>query len=601
MSWKGWIDGEPRPNIRPRMKDLLRVLKYFRPDAGRVAGVFGLLLASISLNVLKPWPVAVLIDSVLGQKPLPGQRAPVIAGARPSLAVWLSAAIFLVYFAQGGLSAAQNYFSIQAGLRGLTRVREEIFARLLRLSLRFHQGAMAGDLIYRASWDTYSIQTLFQQGLMTLVTASVSLLVMACIMARLNVPLTLVALALAPLLVMSIRLFGGAMRERTARAQQAESRVTSLVQQCIAALPLTQSYTREDSEQTRFQGEANQAGIRRLSQHGSELGYGFAVAVIFGFGTALTTWMGARQVMDGFLTVGELFVFLSYLVLLYEPLSQLSYVGATVAGALAGARRVFEILDTPDGVPVQSAAVKVPSAGGIVFREVSFAYEPGREVLREVTFSLKAGESAAIVGPSGAGKTSLLLLLPRFFDPLRGGVELGGIDLRQLDLKDLRRHIGLVLQEPIILPATVAENIAYGKPGASAEEIASAARAANAAGFIEKLPDKYETRIGEGAARLSAGERQRINLARAFLKDAPIIILDEPTSALDGESDALIAGSLRQLLRGRTALMVAHRPETIAGFQRVLVLEDGRLTESGTPAELQAKGGYFARVMGGRS
>jgi ABC-type multidrug transport system fused ATPase/permease subunit len=221
--------------------------------------------------------------------------------------------------------------------------------------------------------------------------------------------------------------------------------------------------------------------------------------------------------------------------------------------------------------------------------------------LREVTFSLKAGESAAIVGPSGAGKTSLLLLLPRFFDPLRGGVELGGIDLRQLDLKDLRRHIGLVLQEPIILPATVAENIAYGKPGASAEEIASAARAANAAGFIEKLPDKYETRIGEGAARLSAGERQRINLARAFLKDAPIIILDEPTSALDGESDALIAGSLRQLLRGRTALMVAHRPETIAGFQRVLVLEDGRLTESGTPAELQAKGGYFARVMGGRS
>jgi ATP-binding cassette subfamily B protein len=219
-----------------------------------------------------------------------------------------------------------------------------------------------------------------------------------------------------------------------------------------------------------------------------------------------------------------------------------------------------------------------------VFRGVSFAYEPGREVLREVSFSLPSGESAAIIGPSGAGKTTLLLLLPRFFDPARGSVELGGVDLRQWDLKDLRRQIGLVLQEPIILPATVAENIGYGKPGASAEEIAAAARAANALGFIEKLPEKFQTRIGEGAARLSAGERQRINLARAFLKDAPIILLDEPTSALDGESEALIAESLQALLRGRTALMVAHRPATIAGFQRVVVLEEGRLTEFGTPA-----------------
>jgi ABC-type multidrug transport system fused ATPase/permease subunit len=217
--------------------------------------------------------------------------------------------------------------------------------------------------------------------------------------------------------------------------------------------------------------------------------------------------------------------------------------------------------------------------------------------LRDVSFSLDRGESAAVVGPSGAGKTTLLLMLPRFFDPARGSVELGGLDLRQWDLKELRRHIGLVLQEPIILPASVAENIGYGKPGARAEEIAEAARAAHALGFIEKLPDKFQTRIGEGAARLSAGERQRINLARAFLKDAPIILMDEPTSALDGESQGLIAESLQALLRGRTALMVAHRPATIAGFQRVLVLEEGQLTEFGAPAELRAKGGYFARFV----
>ena len=219
--------------------------------------------------------------------------------------------------------------------------------------------------------------------------------------------------------------------------------------------------------------------------------------------------------------------------------------------------------------------------------------------MHEVSFSLKRGESAAIVGPSGAGKTTLLLMLPRFFDPVRGRVELGGVDLRQWDLQELRRQTALVLQEPIILPATVGENIAYAKPNATAEEIARAARAAHALEFIEKLPDKFQTRIGDGSARLSAGERQRINLARAFLKDAPIILLDEPTSALDGESEALIAASLQVLLRGRTALMVAHRPATLAGFQKILVLENGRLTEFGTPAELRAAGGYFGRVLGG--
>jgi ATP-binding cassette subfamily B protein len=579
------------------MKDLLRALKYFRHDASRVAGVFGLLLCSVALNVLKPWPVAVLVDSVLGQKWLPGTRHEVAARAKPMMVVWLSAAIFLVHLAYGAFSAAQNYLSIQVGLRGLTRLREELFTRLLRLSLRFQQGATAGDLIYRASWDAYSVQTLFQQGLMTFVTASLSLLLMVCIMGRLNLPLTMVALALAPLLVIGIRSFGRAMLERTARAQQADSRVTALVQQALAALTLTQSYTREEFEAARFRAEADASQARRLAQHGSELGYGFAVAVIFGLGTAVTTWLGARQVLAGNLSVGELFVFLSYLVLLYEPLSQLSYVGATVAGALAGARRVFEILDTSDEIKVAISAAKHPSVDGLVFHGVSFAYQTGREVLRDVSFSLAVGESAAIVGPSGAGKTTLLLMLPRFFDPARGSVELGGVDLRQWDLKELRRHIGLVLQEPIILPASVAENISYGKPGASAEEIAEAARAAHALGFIEKLPDKFQTRIGEGAARLSAGERQRINLARAFLKDAPIILMDEPTSALDGESEALIAESLQALLRGRTALMVAHRPATIAGFQRVLVLEEGRLTEFGAPAELRAKGGYFARFI----
>ncbi|HEY3861999.1 MAG TPA: ABC transporter ATP-binding protein [Verrucomicrobiae bacterium] len=579
------------------MKDLLRALKYFRPDASRVAGVFVLLLISVALNVLKPWPVGLLIDSVLGTKPLPGLHQFVPASARPAMILWLSLAIFILHFTQGAFSAAQNYYSIQAGLRGLARLRGELFERLLRLSLRAQQSATAGDLIYRASWDTYAVQTLFQQGLVTFVTASLSLVFMAGIMARLNLPLTLVSLALAPLLIISLRYFGAVMRSRTARAQQADSAVAALVQQGLAALPLTQGYLREEVEAARFRAEAERSQNERLSQHGAELGYGFAVAVIFGCGTAVTTWLGARQVMAGALTIGQLFIFLSYLVLLYEPLSQLSCVGATVAGALAGARRIFEILDTPNEIKSPAPAGKTSSAGGIAFHDVSFSYQPGWDVLRGVSFSLARGQSAAIVGPSGAGKTTLLLLLPRFLDPAGGRVELGGLDLRQWDLKELRRGIGLVFQEPIILPATVAENIGCGKPGAGAEEIAAAARAANAMDFIDKLPGKFQARIGEGAARLSAGERQRINLARAFLKDAPIILLDEPTSALDAESEGLIAESLRALLRGRTALMVAHRPATIAGFERVVVLEDGQLTEMGGAGELRGRGGYFARLF----
>jgi ATP-binding cassette subfamily B protein/subfamily B ATP-binding cassette protein MsbA len=563
------------------MKALFRALNFFRPDAARILWVFVLLLASVALNLLKPWPLALIVDDVLGNRPLPGLLAPAGAWGKAGLIGCLAGAIFLLHFAQGALAGAQNYFSIQAGLRGLTRVRQEVFARLQRLSLRFHQGANAGDLIYRASWDTYAFQTLFQQGLMTFVTALLSLFFMLCIMARLNVPLTLVALALAPLLVIAIRVFGRAMRDRAAQARQADSRVTSLVQQGIAALALTQSYVREEFEAGRFQTAAVEAEKRRLSQHGWELAYGFVIAVIFGLGAAMTAWLGARQVLAGALTIGQLLVFLSYLLQLYEPLNQLSFVGATVAGAAAGARRVFEILDAPESVPdgkrVESATRKVQR---LVFRGVWFAYEPGREVLREVNFSLQAGEAAAVIGPSGAGKTTLLHLLPRFFDPTRGGIELDGIDLREFRLQDLRRLIALVLQEPIILPATVAENIAYGKPGAAPAEIEAAARAANAAAFIEMLPQKYQTPIGEGAARLSAGERQRINLARAFLKNAPILLLDEPTSALDAESEKLIAESLRELLRGRTALIVAHRLATIAGLPRLFRLEEGRLTES---------------------
>ena len=584
------------------MDKLRHALTFFREDRARIGAALALLVASIGINLLKPWPLAIIVDSVIGDEPAPGWLQ---TPDEDFMLLLLGVLILIIYVGHGALSALQNFISIQVGLRGLQRVRCAVFDRLQRLSLRFHQTMATGDLVHRAAWDTYAFQKMFQQGVMIFVTAAVSLLMMLAVMWRMSVKLTLVAVALAPMLMLSIRVFGGRMRESGAAAEKADAAVTSAVEQNVTSMSLIQSYTLEESQSRMFAERALGSREKRLTQHGWELVYWLAISVAFGMGMTAIVWLGSHEVEAGRMTVGTLLVFVVYLGQLYEPLNQLSHVGATVATATAGTQRVFELLQSDD------EAVEAPDArrleaptersGDVKFERVAFGYAEGRTVLNDITFEVKAGESIALIGPSGAGKTTLINLLPRFFDPVEGRILLDGEDVRELRLKDLRERIAIVLQEPVLMPASLAENIAYGKPGASKEEICAAAAAANAHEFIEALPDGYDTVVGDGAIRLSSGEKQRVNIARAFLKDAPILLLDEPTSALDAESEAAVMASLNSLREGRTTLIVAHRMETVRSVDKVIVLEDGRLAEFGATEELAKSGGYFQRVTEGQT
>ncbi|MBI1839244.1 MAG: ABC transporter ATP-binding protein [Verrucomicrobia bacterium] len=572
------------------MSTLLGVLRFYRADAPRVLGVIALMLLGIVADLLKPWPLAALVDSWSRN---PGHPVPFfLGGAASDPAAQVAIAALLtggLHILRAALCAAAGYGSIRLGLEALARVRGEIVQRLQGWSWRSQQRSNVSDLVYRASWDAYSVQTLFQQGIMVFGASIVSLLLMAGVMLTLDRGLTLVALGVAPLLFLVIRFLGGRMNARGEAAREADAQVTSLVQQIIQSLPLIQSYLRSRLTSARFEASAVKARDARLSQHGCELLYSFCVATVFAIGVAGLIWVGGGRALAGALTIGQLLIFLSYLGQLYEPLNQLSHVGSTVATAGAGARRVLELLraplETPDvatpkDFPNLSAAPASVGPPAIEFENVVFGYDPLKPVLRGVSFSAGAGEAVAIVGPSGAGKTTLLHLLPRFFDPDSGSIRVGGVDVAQLRRDELRSRVAVLFQESALLTGTIAENIGFAKEGATRGEIVAAAKDAQAHEFIEGLPQGYDTVVGDGAARLSVGERQRVSLARAFLKDAPILLLDEPTSALDADNERLVIEGLKRLARGRTVLVVTHRPALLAIASRVLRCEGGLLRES---------------------
>jgi len=568
------------------------VLSEMRRHAGRLALAVAEVLVISALEVLKPWPLKIVIDSVLdGAKP----QFTWLQGIQPANLLPLAClALIALYLCLSVLNVSNNYLTISIGQRMVNDLRARLFNHLQRLSLSFHRRREVGDLMMRINYDTFSVQTIAMNGMFPILSSLILLAGMFVMMLRIDGVLTAVAVAVVPLLLILIASISKRIDRLATGARAKESNLYNIAHRALSAIHVVQAFTREADVHREFVEKSSESLSENLRLYTFQTLYSGAVNILVACGTALVIYVGALHVMEHRLTVGDLVVFVTYLASLYAPINQLFQTYGQVQSAVAGMRRCLELLDLEPEIRDRPGARPAGRLRGAVeFRDVTFGYDTGDPVLKEISFKADPGETVAIVGPTGAGKTTLTSLLARFYEQQSGTIVIDGRGIEEYTLRSLRENIAIVLQPPMVLSDTIRANIALGKPSATSEEVARAAQMARLSPLLAKLPNGLDELVGPGGHQLSQGEAQRVTIARALIKNAPILIMDEPTSALDAETESLVMAAVQEVMRGRTTLVIAHRLATIQNATRILVLRDGRIEEQGPFPELIAAGGFF--------
>lgn len=576
-------------------------LGFLEPYRARVVLLVFLTLLQISLGALQPWPLKIVVDYVLGDHVLPepyrGWVTGLVGSGTTALLVFWVLAGVVVQMSNQLATALTTQVQLDTGQRMVYDLRTRLLAHLQSLGLQHHITTSTGDAVYRVDVDAYSIENLAIGGVFPLLTSVTTLLVMFVILARLDVTVALLSLAVIPFMFLALRYYTNTLSVQEERVKELESGLISRLYEIFSSIRLIKSFAREPYETERYATSGIVTRDARIAVTWQQSLFGVAVGAIIVGGTALVLVVGGLQVTRGRMTVGDLLVVINYLGAVYGPLSAIAHTTGQLQGAVAGARRVRamlalepETVDAPDAIDADAVT------GDIRFEQVHFAYPDGTPVLEDISFEAKPGQMIAVVGLTGAGKTTLVSLIPRFYDPTAGRVLIDGVDVRQYRIRSLRERIAIVPQDAVLFSGTIAENLRYGRADATPEQIEAAARAAHAHEFVSRLPRGYDTPVAEAGGGLSGGERQRLSVARAILKDAPILILDEPTSSLDAISEEIVFAALKRLRKGRTTLVIAHRLSTVRDADAILVLDKGRISALGRHEELLKSSQLYRRM-----
>jgi ATP-binding cassette, subfamily B, bacterial len=582
--------------VAPRHLNIPRLL---RPYWKLLAIAFGAMLVAAAADLLEPWPLKVIFDYVLGSKRVPPWLSAWIVDGHDRIVVLNAAALAVVVIAAIGAisSYTQKYLSTTVAKHVGYDLRHILYHHVQRLSLSFHEHRQTGDMVVRLTSDIDAAEDFISSAVIGIVMDLLTLAGMMAVMFYLDWRFSLIGLSVAPVLFVLVYRFTRRIKKTARDVKRKESELASVVQESISSIRVVKAFAQEDFEEGRLDHESQETVELGLIARSVKARLSPLVDIIVAVGTCLVLWYGVRLVLDNRLSSGALLIFVLYLGKMYKPMKDLSKTADTLSKAAISFERIGEILSIESQVPdLPGAGPAPPLKGRIEFAHVKFGYTPEQSVLRDVNLVIEPGQRAALVGLTGSGKSTLIGLIPRLYDLTGGSISIDGRDVREYTLASLRHQVSFVLQEPVLFRASIAQNIAYGKPGATREEIVRAARLANADEFIVRMPQRYDTVLGERGDTLSGGQRQRIAIARAIIRDAPILLLDEPSAALDPESEELIFQGLSRLMQGRTSITIAHRLATVRNADVIFVLNDGAIAERGTHDELLARNGLYAHL-----